>query len=516
MTIDDLYNLFRRWRAGHSLSKIAGAAGCDRKTVRQYIRRFVEAGISDKDPRADKGVLYPVFEKILPVTERARPARRQLERFEDELRQLIQDPKEPLKAKTAYQFLKRKYELQASYESFKGFVREKGLAQARKKRVARIELPPGRETQIDYGKMGLLFDRLCGRNRVVWAFCASLSHCRHPFFQYVYTQKQESFAESFIDTFEYYGGTTESASIDNLKAGVINPDLWDPTLNRTLAEVADYYGVFIDPCRVGKSTDKGKVERLVPLARELFRMLKKLYPDADLRVLNEHAGRWCREEYGVKPHGTTHVAPLEAFQSVEKAHLRPLPAERFEVPVWKEVKAHRGDGFFTFLNKRYAVPDAYRGKSVWVRYTERSRLLQVFAGHTLIRQYVVDSRRLNYFPEDFPEEVSQMMQGQYPQYLLRKSDAFGPEAALLIASVLRPHAYLNARRAQGMLEVMKQYWGRPFFDEICREAFRREVKLPSRLRGMLKEEEQKASRSGAALPLSEVGEQMVREMSYYL
>jgi hypothetical protein len=33
---------------------------------------------------------------------------------------------------------------------------------------------------------------------------------------------------------------------------------------------------------------------------------------------------------------------------------------------------------------------------------------------------------------------------------------------------------------------------------------------------MLKEEEQKASRSGAALPLSEVGEQMVREMSYYL
>ena len=83
LTIDDLYNLFRRWRAGHSLSKIAGAAGCDRKTVRQYIRRFVDAGIGAKDPRADKGVLYPVFEKILPVTERARPARSELEHFED-------------------------------------------------------------------------------------------------------------------------------------------------------------------------------------------------------------------------------------------------------------------------------------------------------------------------------------------------------------------------------------------------------------------------------------------------
>ena len=46
MSVDDLYNLFRRWRAGHSLSKIAGAVGSDRKTVWQYIRKFVEAGIS--------------------------------------------------------------------------------------------------------------------------------------------------------------------------------------------------------------------------------------------------------------------------------------------------------------------------------------------------------------------------------------------------------------------------------------------------------------------------------------
>jgi hypothetical protein len=281
--------------------------------------------------------------------------------------------------------------------------------------------------------------------------------------------------------------------------------------------VADYYGVFIDPCRVGKSTDKGKVERLVPLARELFRMLKRLYPEADLRALNEHASRWCMEEYGVKPHGTTYIAPLEAFLSVEKAHLRPLPAERFEVPVWKEVKAHGGDGFFTFLNKRYAVPDAYRGKKVWVRYTERTRLLQVFENHTLIRQYMVGPQRLNYFPEDFPEEVSQMMQGRYPQYLLRKSQAYGSDATRLIASVLRPHAYLNARRAQGMLEVMKQYVGKPFFDEICGEALRREVKLPSRLRAMLKDEEHKASETNAVpLPRSEEGEQMVRDMSYYL
>ena len=32
--------------------------------------------------------------------------------------------------------------------------------------------------------------------------------------------------------FEYYGGVTEVLSLDNLKAGVIKPDLYDPKLNK--------------------------------------------------------------------------------------------------------------------------------------------------------------------------------------------------------------------------------------------------------------------------------------------
>lgn len=62
--------------------------------------------------------------------------------------------------------------------------------------------------------------------------------------------------------------------MDNLKSGVLAPDLWNPTINKTCAEMAEHYGVFIDPCRVATPTDKGKVERFVPSARELFRKLR--------------------------------------------------------------------------------------------------------------------------------------------------------------------------------------------------------------------------------------------------
>jgi transposase len=516
MDKDDLYNVFRRWRGGYSISSIANATGSDRKTVRQYIGKFTEAGLSRQGPALEKEALYEAFSNILPATERAQPAREELQSYEKEIRRLIQDDKEPVKPKTAYRIIRAKYKIRASYVSFKRFVRAKGLSVKPTKRVLRIELPAAQEMQIDYGRVGLLEDSFSRKNRVVWAFCAILSFSRLPFIQFVYTQKQESFADSFIDALEFYEGSTEFVSLDNLKAGVIKPDLWDPKLNKSFAETADYYGVFINPCRVAKGTDKGKVERIIPLARELFRMLKHIYPSADLRELNRQAKIWCCEDYGQNEHGTTGIPPMQAYETVERALLTPLPAERFEIPVWKTPKVHRGDGFFIFDGKRYAVPPPYRycGK-VDVRYTERSRLLRVFHADRLIREYVVSAKKVNYLPQDFPEGLSEMMDGSYPRFLLAKARGFGADAYGLIESVLKPHAYLNVRRAQGMLEVMGEYHREPFFGEVCRTALRRGVKLPSTFRGMLKDEQSQLPLE-LPLPISETGKKMLRDINYYI
>ena len=516
MDKDDLYEIFRRWREGHSISSIGNAIASDRKTVRQYIEKFTEAGLSRQGKALDKETLYEAFGTILPTTERAKPAWKELQRHEQEIRELIQAEEEPVKPKTAYKIIRSKYGIRASYESFKRFVRARGLSKTLSKRFMPIELPVGLETQIDYGRVGLFEDPYSKKNRVVWAFCTVLSYSRLPFVQFVYTQKQESFANSFIDALEFYDGGSEFVSIDNLKSGVIKPDLWNPKLNKSFAETAEYYGVFINPCRVAKATDKGKIERIIPQARELFRMLKHIHPSADLRELNRQARIWCREEYGQNEHGTTRVPPMQAFETVERAKLKPLPAERFEVPLWKSPKVHRGDGFFSFEGKRFAVPSVYRNcGQVNIRYTERSRLLRVFLEKRLIREYVVSSKSVNYMPQDYPEGLREMMNGGYPHYLLEKAKSFGTDGYGLIESVLKPHAYLNARRAQGMLQVMEQYRREPFFSKICRTALRRGVKLPSTFRGMLKDERDQLSLE-LPLPISETGKQMVREISYYI
>ena len=51
--------------------------------------------------------------------------------------------------------------------------------------------------------------------------------------------------------------------LDNLKEGVLTPDIYDPTLNPLYRDVLAHYGVVALPCRVRDPDRKGKVEASV-------------------------------------------------------------------------------------------------------------------------------------------------------------------------------------------------------------------------------------------------------------
>ncbi len=138
---------------------------------------------------------YNLSPLLADNTRRAAPATEQWLRHRQELRDLINRAKDPLKPKTAYAVLKAKYDLDGSYETFKRLARAEGLSLPERRRMIRVELPPGLETQIDYGRVGSLASG--GRNRVVWAFCGLLTHSRLPYVEFVWTQEQRSFAGSF-------------------------------------------------------------------------------------------------------------------------------------------------------------------------------------------------------------------------------------------------------------------------------------------------------------------------------
>jgi transposase len=385
MTREDLHEMYRRWRAGHPIQQMARAIQGDRKTIRHYLNKFQQAGLSQAGPEVDKQALEELFDTILPATERVQPARQELSCYEQLIREWIQDEREPVKPKSAYQILRSTYHIRASYESFKLFVRQKGLNAKSKKQVLRIELPPGQEQQIDYGRVGWLEDPRGGQNRVVWAFCTVLSCSRLPFIQYVYTQRQVAFADSLIDALEFYQGTTEFISIDNLKSGVTKPDLWDPVLNKTLAEVADYYGLFINPCRVGKSTDKGKVERLIGYLSGNF-LPSVSGEDLGLEELNEHVLAWLADigEQQLRDFSETRE---ERFTH-EREHLSALPLHPLDCWESSEVHVSR-ESLFAYEGARYSVPAELIGETLRLKRDPLSRTVELFHERHQVRRFTL-------------------------------------------------------------------------------------------------------------------------------
>ena len=517
--------IFRRWIDHQSISRIHHEEGFDRKTIRSYIGLFEAKGYRPGLQITDEDDLDRALQELLPKNSRGRGKRQLLASYREELIRLVNpeaSPKEndfpsehleAVKPKTAYLILVEKYRLNVSYETFKLYAREIGLMAQSKRTPTRLESPPGQETQIDYGTVGTLLDQHRGKQRRVYAFAAKLSCSRFPYIQFTYTQNKESFVESNIGMVEFYDGVSECLLIDNLKSGVLKPDIWDPKINRAYAEFAEHYGSFIDTARVGKATDKAKIERLIPQARELFRRLKAIHPTWGLEELNRGALRWCREEYGTAKHGTTGIAPMTLFEEQERPLLKPLPPVRFEIPRYKPVKVHP-DRFFTFEHKRYAMPEDCRGQSFIAR--ESGGVLRVFDGsYRLIRSYPVTERRISWLPGDFPESQEALMQGTYPRYLLSRARSLGPSAERLIAEILKPHAWVKARVAQGMLAVLEIYRHCPFFQDVCAEAAKKRVFNPRQLKSML-ESERTQQRLQFVAPLSESGRAMTRDIHEYL
>ena len=114
---------------------------------------------------------------------------------------------------------------EVSYKTFKIYAREIGLAVQQHRAPTMVELPPGQETQIDYGSVGTLTDQSSDTDRRVQAFTAKLSCCRLPYIRFTYSQNSESFVESNARMLEFYGGVTECLLIDNLKSGVLKPHI---------------------------------------------------------------------------------------------------------------------------------------------------------------------------------------------------------------------------------------------------------------------------------------------------
>ncbi len=511
MKPEELFEIWSRLIKGHSRRRIAQERGLDRKTVNEYAARILKLSIP-------AGTSYTkaieILSQVCKENRKPQPSQTIFSLYQDEIQKLLEGEPEklrlPMKAITVWEVLVCKYELdqKTSYQSFTRFIRTNGLIRAKNHPVIRIEQAWGEELQLDYARMGLWI--VDGKSRIIYAYIAILSASRLPFILFTTSQDEASFAYSTVKALEFYGGTTKYLNLDNLKAGILKPQLYDPLLNRTFAELCDHYGLLADPARVAHPKDKGKVERFVQVAKEAWKFLTYIHPEESLDNLNEDSMDWCRSTYGARRHGTTGLKPWEAFKNYEKEVLGPLPAVPYTPSRWSYPKVHP-DQFITVDHKLYGLPASLIGKNVAVRSTES--FVQIYFEHKLVRSYTVPKEaRRAYLPEDFPPYAQPFSQGSYAAWLRRQAEALSPQAGHYIGQILENSGNLGIRRAQGCLRVLEKYKSQKGFSHVLGKAIAQHVFSPDRLKAFFAEEE---GQIVFPIVLSLEGKAMGREASYY-
>jgi len=448
--------VFYRFQQGWNLTQIARSVGQCRDTVRKYLRLAVEAGLSVGGDDAERIRAAAAVRASLTPDSTPEPglAQQRLAPHAEQIRTWLGE--RDMTLKQVWRLLGERG-VAVSYPSVKRFV-GRHITPSTPRVTVRLETPPGRQAQVDFGRVHVVVG---GVRRSLWVFVMTLSYSRHRFVRFVERQDLATWIDCHVRAFAFYEGVVHTVLVDNLKAGVVRPDLYDPTVNRAYAELERHYGFVVDPVRVATPEHKGKVERSMPTVRQQL-VAGRQY--ADLASLNDSALTWCRDGIGREPHGTTQEAPRVRFERDERAALQPLPATAFERPTWAELTVHP-DHHVVFERSYYSVPTRHVGQRVWVRAT--ARLVEIYRDQTLIKTHPRAPRKGTWMtdPQDYPEAAKAYLFA-HPMYCRKKAAELGVQVERFVETILADHALRNLRKAQAVLRLGEKY-GAARLDAAC-------------------------------------------------
>ena len=152
-------------------------------------------------------------------------------------------------AKGIWQDLVDVHGFPGDYQSVKRFVRRIRGEQS-PEACAVIETAPGEEAQVDYGSGPMVRDAQSGKYRRTRLFVLTLGYSRKAVRLLIFHSSSQIWAELHEKAFRRLGGVTRVVVLDNLREGVLQPDVYDPTLNPLYRDVLSHYGSVALACRV--------------------------------------------------------------------------------------------------------------------------------------------------------------------------------------------------------------------------------------------------------------------------
>ena len=461
----EVTEVIRQWQGGRGIHAITRSTGVSRNTVRKYILNAQSCGLERDGPPPTDIQLVALLQLNRPGPHQpVIPTDTVLESWEKQIEQWIK--KDRLKLTRIQDLLAQNHCLVA-YTSLRRYVSRNGWSgQGSDTTVRMADTDPGQIAEVDFGRMGMMWDPEKGRKRVVWGMLIVLNHSRHSFLWPLFSQQLGDVIEGLEATWAFFGGIPRQLVLDNFPAAVVGPDPLNPRMTRGFLEYAQHRGFIADPARPGHPKDKPKVERGISYIRERFFKGGQFRSLQDMR---SQARQWCLETAGQRVHGTTRQLPLVVFREEEQAVLLPYDGEPYDVPHWNQVTVHR-DHHISYRYAIYSAPYSTCPPGTKLEVRGDRKLVRLYRQGELVKVHFLQpagGRATD--PDDYPQELTPYTL-RSPNYLRRKSAELGESVGAFADKLLGgPTPWTKMRQGYKLLRLGEKYTAARL-DKACERA----------------------------------------------
>jgi transposase len=448
---------------GTSQREIERLTGVDRKTIRRYAPPPLETPGTANSPgvaTGSDGRESAVFgEQIPPPWPPARPPKLARSACEEHRAWIEAQVQLGRNAQGIYQDLVERFGFAHRYNSVKRFVRS--LRGRDPERFDVLESLPGEESQVDLGLGAPTLYRR-GKYRRPYLFVMTLKHSGKAFRKAVWKVDQQVWARLHEEAFRAFGGSVAYVVLDNLKQGVIKPDLYEPRLNPVFAALLAHYSAVADVARVADPNRKGAVERAIQHTQDTA--LKGRRFDS-LEEQNAWLAHWEERWAAPRIHGRKKRQVLAMFLE-EKPHLKPLPLEPFRY-FRQETRTVDDAGLIPVDASYYSALPAPLYSAVTVRIYEREIEILDAEGK-LLRRHEKSAHKGAYV---LPEEDRIFNPSRETAHLIGKVRKIGPHSTQLAREIFARLGRPGQKAIYGLSNLARHH-SRDDIERACEQVLR--------------------------------------------
>lgn len=273
----EIRQIIQRLRMGESIRQVASAQRVGRATVAAIQATATQQGwLEPTHPIPDDTTLAPFFKVPRTTPQNVSSA----EPYREEI---LKWHMQGINATTIRRALQQQYGFSGSVHSLYRFLHRE--VPVTPDATIKLTFQVAEMAQVDFGMGPAITDRQSGETFKTWIFVMTLAWSRHQYAEMVRNQTVQTWLACHRHAFEWFNGVPRKVRIDNPKCAITKACYYEPTVQRSYAELALGYAFLIDPCPVADPQKKGRVESGVKYVKNNFVPLREFHSLAQANEL---------------------------------------------------------------------------------------------------------------------------------------------------------------------------------------------------------------------------------------